>query len=68
MALEKELTKQDETIQGIFSETQSQQQAITLLQNENRSLRKELVKINDERVNFLFYFNSALNSIYVLTT
>merc|ERR1712048_159870 len=49
MALEKELTKQDETIQGIFSETQSQQQAISLLQSENRSLRKELAKVNDER-------------------
>jgi len=49
MCLEKELTKQDETIQGIFAESQTQQQAIKLLQHENRDLRKELTANTDEK-------------------
>jgi len=49
MSLEKELTKQDETIQGIFAETESQQKVISLLQTENRGLRSDLTKNQDER-------------------
>lgn len=49
MSLEKELTKQDETIQGIFAETESQQKVISLLQTENRGLRSDLTTNEDER-------------------